>query len=100
MLLASNHGASRAHAFSGTMLLCGTDKARRLSQVPREARGLLPPFFQRQRQLLGGLDAIAAIALGLIKRAIGCRAQHLHPLSAQPPPLTAADSGTNPARPR
>src|SRR3981189_3981756 len=78
------------------MLLCGTDNARWLSLVTREARGLSPPFFQRQRQFLGCLDAIAAIALGLIKRAIGGREQHFKLCAGRPPPPTATCGGLHP----
>src|SRR5882757_6209150 len=42
----------------------------------RNAGGLAPPVLQRQRQLFGGLDAIAAGALGLIERGVGRRQQH------------------------
>src|ERR1700682_6841135 len=73
--------------------LRGTDNVRWLSQVSREARGLSPPLFQRQRQLLRCLDAIAAIALGLIKRAIGGREQHLKRRAGRPRRPAHADPG-------
>src|SRR5258705_2918540 len=51
--------------------------ARLQLRPPRGRRGLSPPVLQRQRQFLGGLDAIAATALGLIERGIGGREQYL-----------------------
>src|ERR1700682_1566255 len=73
--------------------LRGTDNVRWLSQVSRQARGLSPPFFQRQRQLLRCLDAIAAIALGLIKRAIGGREQPLQLRAGRTARHADADGG-------
>src|SRR5258708_8324927 len=69
--------------------------ARLQLRPPRGRRGLSPPVFQRQRQLLGGLDAIAATALGLIERGIGGREQYLE-LGARRP---AGNADRHPAAP-
>ena len=55
--------------------------------------GLAPPVFQRQRQLLGRLDAVAAAALGLIERGIGRRQQHLELGARRPAGDADADGG-------
>ena len=79
---------------------CAAGRSRLRLRPPRQARGLSPPVFQRQRQLLGGLDAIAATALGLIERGVGRRQQYFELGARRPAGDADADGGVDRRRPR